>query len=114
MLYRVLRDLQKGSKIIYTGSISNLDGIPPASIEKLIDNGAISEVSPPPLRELPGWTTRAAKIETLGIITATQFLEATDYEPIKKLFRVKDETIEIWKKQIVDVWLSPPPVKRGK
>lgn len=111
--YRILRDLSKGNKIIKIGQITSLSGLPQATLDRLAEVGAIAEVSPPPLSELPGWQTRAAKLEATGIITATQFLELKDYELIKKLFRVKDETIEAWKKQITDIWLSPPPQKRG-
>jgi len=111
--YRVHRNLQKGNKVIPTGQITDLAGIPIQNIDKLITGGAISEVAPPPLRELPGWTARATKLETLGIVTATQLLAITDYEPIRKLFRVKDETIEAWKGQIVNIWLAPPPARRG-
>jgi hypothetical protein len=111
--YRILRDLSKGNKIVKTGQITSLAGLPQATVDKLEKVGAIAEVSPPPLSELPGWQTRAVKLADTGIITATQFLELKDYEIVKKLFRVKDETVEAWKKQITDIWLAPPPQKRG-
>ena len=77
MLYRVLSNItfQNGERLV-KGSISPLLGRPPKTIKLLLDRGGISEVQAPPLRVLPDWGERAKLLESIGIVTVVQLLEA--------------------------------------
>ncbi|UCC74288.1 MAG: hypothetical protein JSV86_06955 [Gemmatimonadota bacterium] len=73
-LYRVLRPLSTGHE---PGDI--VDGKRfKAALAALVKARALAEVKPPPLSELPGWTTRAEKLADAGVVTAVDFLEADD------------------------------------
>jgi len=77
MLYRVLSNItfQNGERLV-KGSKSQLLGRSPKTIELLLRRGGISEVQIPPLRVLPGWEERAKLLESVGIVTIAQLLEA--------------------------------------
>lgn len=98
-IYRIHRDLAKGNTHIAAGSLCSLDGMGEAAIDKLVSLGIISRIAPPPLSEIPGWATRAARLKTVGIIDVEEFLEA-DAALLAKTLKVRVSTIEDWREQI--------------
>jgi hypothetical protein len=97
--YRVLKQLDRGGRIIPRDSRSRLNGLPPEAIKALEQVGAIREISSPPLATLAGWKSRAGRLAKIGIETAEQFLEG-DAGAIVKCLRVKPPTLERWRAQI--------------
>lgn len=77
-MYRVIRALQVGSTIIEKGAIGTFDQLNPGALRRLLEMGLIAKVSPPPLKVLPKWAGRAAKLEAIGVITAADFMTAED------------------------------------
>lgn len=67
----------------------------------------ISRVRFPPLGVLPGWKSRAAKLEKAGIETADQFLE-TEPEAIAQAFsNITAETARQWQAALIEMFTSP-------
>jgi hypothetical protein len=105
-MYRVLRPLTTGHK---PGDL--VSGARFQHLDALIRVGALAEVRPPPLSELPEWTTRAETLASYGIITVTDFLEADD-ETLKKAFNYKTtRTIDKWREEIKN-WITWRPNKK--
>lgn len=101
-LYRIHKPMDKpGLKV---GGIDSLKWLRPDQIAILIDREIVSRVAALPLSEIPGWKTRANKLIALNIGDAEQFIEA-DINVIKKALRAKPETIQRWKKELIDQWL---------
>lgn len=105
-LYRVHKNLAMGSKVIERGSLAPIH-LPPEKIDKLIDVGAISRVSAPPLAILNGWASRAERLEKIGIVNVEQFLDA-DVTVIMKHLRVKEATVLLWREDVVSSLLAKP------
>lgn len=114
-MYRILHVLHVGKgRMLHPGSFDRLEWLKPGGVERLTIKGAISRVKPPPLAVLPGWATRARKLtEVTGgrIVDAEQFLEG-ETTKIAELMKVKPETVERWRKDIVK-WLTTAPVRAG-
>lgn len=110
-MYRVLRDLsgKNGERIAQLGQLSSLPSVKPGSISVLLQVGAIAEVQPPPLSILPGWATRAKRLEALGIITVNDFVDA-ETDTLRRMFRASALTIEGWKEEAKN-WLAAPDRK---
>jgi hypothetical protein len=72
-LYRVLRPLSTGH-----GPGELVDGGQFKALGALVGAGALAEVKPPPLAELPGWEARAEKLAAAGVVTVLDFLDADD------------------------------------
>lgn len=103
-MFRVLVALSKGTTIIPAGSFTRLEWLRPAQQDVMVEAGAVSEVSAPPLEELPGWSVRAQKLALVGIVDVVQFLEA-DAEIVGKALRRKAETIESYRRELYR-WLT--------
>lgn len=96
---------------IASGEVFHVSRLSPKAITILERKGNIARIATPPLEELPGWKTRAAKLAKEDIETAEQFLEAPD-DDLAKLMNVKPSTIATWK-QDVSGWLTAPPPKKA-
>lgn len=94
-LYRILEDLWNLStnRRIPMGSLDSLKDASKKDIQKLLDLGRISEVKPPPLKVLPGWETRAAKLEEVGITDVSQLVTA-DLEQVAEELDVSEEGLQ--------------------
>jgi len=111
-MYRALRRLDRGKgKIIEIGKPTRLQWLNSEQIAKLLEVGAVAEIHPPPLAELPGWRTRAKKLKSKGIEDAAQFLASEDAE-LARALRVKLPTVKRLKAD-VERWLTVEPGKRG-
>lgn len=78
--YRINTNLTIGSKIVNRNTIANLK-LSEGSINKLLESGAISIISTPPLKFMPMWGLRAEKLEKLDIITGLDLLNSNlDFE----------------------------------
>lgn len=110
--YRVHTPLNRGKgRTIHPGSLTRLEWLTEENQQRLVNCGAVTVASPPPLRILPGWKTRAEKLRTHGIVTAVHFLEA-DNALIREILAVKREaTIEKWKTEL-EKQLRAGPQKR--
>ena len=75
-LFRVIVQLDKGGTILQPGSFTRLEWLSSRKQEVLQGVGAVSEVGSPPLVVIPGWKTRAGKLEEVGIEDLVQFIEA--------------------------------------
>jgi len=105
-LYRLLQNLAFKDRTLARGSLSRLLSCKPDVIAKLKAKGGIAEVAPPPLAILPGWKIRANRLTKLGIITATEFLEAGD-EEVMKAMRINQAALDKWRGE-VEGWLVNP------
>lgn len=105
-MYRIHKNLAVGEKVIPRGSLTPL-GLSSDKIDKLIEVGAISRVQSPPLAVLPGWSTRANRLEPLGILDVEQFLDA-DPAVIAKHLKVKPATVQQWREDMVE-WITAKP-----
>jgi hypothetical protein len=109
-LYRVLRALTTGH---VPDDVVDGSRFSPRVLEALLRVRALAEVRPPPLSQLPGWGERAAKLRTIGVVTARDLLEADDDE-VRRLFNYKrTSTVVKWKKQ-AEEWLHAEPGKKRK
>jgi hypothetical protein len=107
--YRILKRVSKGAPV---GSLDRFDWLNDDQRQRLVDLGVISQLSAPPLAELPGLSRRAKKLEPLGIVTADQFLEC-DIGVVSGLFRVKPETVERWQDEVMKWLIIPEPARSG-
>lgn len=110
-MYRLLRNLAFGERIVRRGSIKKL-GIPEDDIAILLERGAIAPVSSPPIEEIPMWEGRAVELEEIGIVFVEHLLEANEAEVAEHMGTTK-ETIQKWKEELAR-WLQPPPLETDK
>lgn len=123
MLYRIHRKLDVGGTIIPARSIVlvNTDSgddaplvpgiyLKPKSITKLVQKGAISPLSAPPLAAMPGWSKRADRLVKHNIATFSDFFECSNSN-LARIFKVKIETIINWKRELLQTVTMP--VKRS-
>jgi len=104
MMYRLLKPLAFGERIVPVGAVKRL-GLDDEAIEKLLHRGAIAPVNMPPLREIPLWKSRAAGLLKIGILDADQFLEAPN-KILAEHLKVEPSAIEEWKAELLR-WLIP-------
>lgn len=99
VIYRVLRPLSRGEKVIPAGKPTMLDWLNEAQREKLIQVGAVSELRAPPFEEFPGWKGKAKRLEKAGIRDVAEFL-SSDNEVLAKALRCRLATVQKWKREI--------------
>lgn len=110
MIYRVLKRLETGKRIIERGEVIPGTDLNEKTVRALEKVGALARVSAPPLAALPGWKIRAKKLEKAEIVDAAEFLEAPD-EEISKHIKATPGQIAAWKAEITG-WLTVPEPKR--
>ncbi len=93
-LYRLIRNLSFGERIVPRGSIKRL-GLDDEAIATLLERGAIALISSPPISEIPLWGKRAKKLEGAGVLLVEHLLE-TDEAKIAKHMDVTKETVQDW------------------
>lgn len=101
-LYRIHKPMDKPGLVV--GGIDSLAWLRPEQIAILVEREIVSRVATLPLVEIPGWKTRANKLVAVNIGDAEQFIEA-DVKIIKKALKARPETIQKWKKELLDQWL---------
>ena len=103
-MYRVLRKLSTGQT---PGDLITSTTFKEGVAEKLLAVNALSPLRGPPLRELPGWATRAETLEALDIETAQDFL-AADLDTLKDAFGYKTtRAINKWRDELIE-WVTVP------
>jgi hypothetical protein len=109
--YRVQNVLDRGKgRQVHPGTLTRLAWLSDENRQRLVDCGAVTVASPPPLRILPGWKVRAGKLRKHGIITAVHFLEA-DNEKLNDILKpAREAVIDKWKEEL-EKQLSAPPQK---
>ena len=97
MIYRLLDNLSyKNGKFLPMGSLQRLGDLSPNVIGILLERGAISIPTTPPLATLPGWETRAKRLERgCEIVTVMDLLDA-DPERIAATLRTRADTVKAW------------------
>jgi len=105
-MYRALVNLDKGGVIIEKGSIFPESGFQPAAINRLYLLNKIAPVSAPPLNELPGWKTRAKKLEKVEITQPSEFLAADDDE-LAETLDLDVEKVELLKQDLINLLEAP-------
>jgi len=103
MIYRILQNLSDGTP---RGSLKRMS-LKPETEAVLVMVGAIAPVSAPPLAVLPGWKTRARKLEGSAFTMADAFLEG-DEAVLAKLMDAAPERVKAWKDEIERLWLAAP------
>lgn len=106
--YRILTNLSMGSKILNANTVQDFN-MSDEHIQKLLRLGVIAQISTPPLSALPLLKDKAAKLETLGIITLEDFLKA-EYDILKSIW-IKRDVIEKYKQELIDTYLI---IKKNK
>lgn len=100
MLFRVLRTLSLGEdKVLKPGEFTRLEWLTGEQVVRLMAVGAVSEVAPPPLSELPGWQGRSERLASAGIHNAVEFLEA-DPKNIAALMKIRPATVARWQAEV--------------
>ena len=107
IVYRVLKQLDTGHM---PGDI--LDGRMFMALGKLVAVDALAKAKTPPLTELPGWATRAEKLQRIGIVTVEDLL-GMDPQRGTELFRHKRASTFIKWIEEAKSWLLTPAPKRG-
>lgn len=105
-MYRIHLPITEKGGMLYPGSMVKREW----SAEKrevLLLVGAVSPVYGPPLRELPGWKTRAETLAPAEIVRAEDFLDA-DEKTLAKLLNAKVDTIRKYKTELQEFWLTAP------
>lgn len=97
MLYRLLDNLSyKDGRFLAAGTLQRLDDISPRVIGILLERGAIAIPATPPLATLPGWDSRAKRLERgCEIVTIMDLLDANP-ETIATALRTRAETVRTW------------------
>ena len=105
--YRILNNLAMGEGHIPRGTIHRLR-LSTGKINRLIEVGAISQVSTPPLAILPDWEERASRLKSLEIITIEDLFEALDDVPeqVAQLFETQVEVVLQWRIELERDWLT--------
>ncbi len=106
-LYRVVYRLSVGNGYIEEGEIVPETLFSADTLEKLLNKHAVSRVSTPPLAELPGWETRARKLQAAGIRDVEQFLEAK-IETVVSVCKTSRSNVERWRGELQTLILPPP------
>ena len=106
-IHRVLKRLDRGSRIIEPGQLIQIDWLSPENIGQLEAVGAVARVHAPPLEALPGWVLRSERLAPIGIVTAEEFLEA-DEDLVCTHLEVQLRTVGKWRKDVTQ-WLTIPP-----
>lgn len=94
--------------MVHTGSLTRLGWLNQENQLRLVRCGAVSRVAPPPLRILPGWKTRAERLQKHGIIDAVQFLEADNALLQDILVRRREATIKTYKNDLEQQLIARP------
>jgi hypothetical protein len=97
MIYRLLDNLSyKDGRFLAVGTLQRLDDLSPRIIGILLERGAIAVPATPPLATLPGWETRAKRLEgRCEIVTIIQLLDANP-ESVATALRTRAETVKAW------------------
>lgn len=103
-LYRTLTPLRFPKTIVPAGKVITLKG-DQSILERV---GAIAPILTPPLAILPGWAERAACLESAGILTGEQFVEA-DAALLAAKLDMSPDMIQTLKGQLMTLWSSSPP-----
>ena len=103
-LFRVIVQLDKGGTILQPGSFTRLEWLSSRKQEVLQSVGAVSEVGSPPLEVIPGWKTRAGKLEEVGIEDLVQFIEA-DTAVLCQALERQPVTIEKYRAELLR-WMT--------
>ena len=107
--YRTHSNLDIKGKMILANTLFDETVLMPETIKILADMGHISRVNFPPLAVLPGWKSRAEKLEAGGMSSADEFL---DSDPVKvaKMFRnTNAATVDGWKRALLEMFTPPTP-----
>lgn len=99
MIYRVLRTLERSEhNMISVGSVVVSSDFSEEHIQKLIDVGALSPISSPPLEALEDWSAIRYLLsgESNSIVTLSDFIE-TSLEELSRLTTLGKEDILEWK-----------------
>jgi len=102
-MYRILRRIDCGDRgVLEQGTLSRLEWMKEHHLAKLMEVEAISEISPPPLKVLPGMSRKAKQYAREGIESASDLLEAdTDELAERTKLDVKAD------KGVVESYLKP-------
>lgn len=98
-IFRVLRRLEySGSPtgFLEKGTLSRLPKCGYVVIDKLKARGIIAEAAVPPLEELPGFGSRAKRLQKLGIETLAHLLGVEDPDVAANKLGIKEETFIKW------------------
>jgi len=97
MLYRLLDNLSyKDGRFLAVGTLQRLDDLSDRVIGILLERGAIAIPATPPLATLPGWDTRAKRLErSCEIVTIMELLDA-DPARIAATLRTRADTVKAW------------------
>ena len=107
-IYRVLRRLDRGrGRIIEPGTLTRLEWLRdrPEDVLRLLNVGAVAEVSPPPLAVLDGWQERSKRLAEWDIHDAVQLMEA-NAELLADQVGVRPRTIRKWQQQAEECLLA--------
>lgn len=108
MIYRALRDIDTGKRIIKAGWIFPSSHLSERNAALLLSKNKIAEANLPPLKALPRWKSQSNKLAKAGIVTAGDFIEATDAE-LAKALKVTEAEIHTYKSEFYAMFNSPTP-----
>lgn len=108
MIYRALRDLGIGKKVVYSGQVFPSAWLQPAALEALEAQNKIAKANLPPIVALPRWKSKRAALEKIGVVTAGDFLEA-DISVLSKALKSTEAEVKQAKAELTAQFSTPRP-----
>lgn len=106
MIYRALKDLDTGKRIIKQGDVFPSVWLKNRAIPILEEGGKIAPASLPPLAAMPQYKKFAKKFLELDIETAGDLLEADDMD-CAKIMRVSESDVRMQKSILYAMFATP-------
>jgi hypothetical protein len=112
MLYRINKPITKGKQVLKKGSYSDFTWLSPKGKEILLHDNVISELQTPPLEQLPGWKTRAKRLEAFNVKTCADFLEEKTRN-LASMLNLREVVIEKYRAEIEQFILVEEKIENG-
>ena len=108
MIYRALRDIDTGKRLIKAGWIFPSRYLTERNAAILLQKDKIAEASLPPLKALPRWKSQSAKLAKAGIVTAGDFIEASDAD-LARMLKITEAEAHGHKAEFYAMFNTPAP-----
>lgn len=108
MIYRALRDLDTGKRIIRGGSIFPSGWLQPGVVIILEEQGRIAEANLPPVVAIPRLKHSKLGLSKIGVLTASDYLEADD-AALAKAQKLTEVEVRQYKAELYVQFDSPRP-----
>lgn len=108
MIYRALRDLSIGDKVIRTGQLFHSDRLKPDALEKLTQMEKVAPANLPPIMAISRVKHKKTQLLKIGVIDAGDFLEADD-NALAVAMKISEAEVRQIKKEFYAGFATPQP-----